>query len=150
MEKPLELQMKRQNKKSFQGHPVNCAQIDKSFNYSLNQSPSWTILKLIVVCFWPKSNLRPILGWHRSHWRPQKFKNKLTAALFLRTNEKKHTVWLSDIDIMNELIMIVFVLRQPQILGLSQPRQEGDHWQIRTNLIHPILDIHIWFVYLSS
>ena len=85
--------MKRQKKKSVLGHPVNCAQIDKSLNSSLRQSPSWTIIKLIVVCFWPKSNLRLILGWHRSHWRPQKFKNKLTAALFLRTNEKKHTVY---------------------------------------------------------
>ena len=25
----------------------------------------------------------------RSHWRPQNFNNKLTAALFLKTNEKK-------------------------------------------------------------
>ena len=42
--------------------------------------------------------------------------------------------------------MIVFVLGQPQILVLSQPCQEGDHWQILTNLIHQILDIciHIW------
>ena len=92
MAKPLELQMKKQKKKSCSGHPVNCAQNDKSLNSSLRQYLFWIISKLIIMCFWPKGNLRPILRSLRDHWRPQKSKNKLTAVLFLRTNEKKHTV----------------------------------------------------------
>ena len=44
-------------------------------------------LKKQMLLDLPKSNLRPTLGSLRSHWRPQKFKNKLTAALFLRTND---------------------------------------------------------------
>ena len=78
--------------KSFQGHSVKWAEIGSSWNSSLGPSSSWMIVKLIRWCFLPKGNLRLILLSLRSHWWPQISQSKLTSALFLRTNEKKHTV----------------------------------------------------------
>ena len=54
--------------------------------------PSWHIVKAIWVNFWPKSNLRPVLGWHRSCLRPQNSQNKLITAPFLQPNWFGHTV----------------------------------------------------------
>ena len=39
----------------------------KSWNSSFGQSPIWLTIKLTRECFWPKGNLRPVLGSHRSH-----------------------------------------------------------------------------------
>ena len=42
--------------------------------------------------FWPKSNLRPVLGWHRDPLGPQKCQSKLITASFLLPNCWKHAV----------------------------------------------------------
>ena len=42
--------------------------------------------------FWPKSNLRPVLGSHRSPLGPQKCQSKLTTAPFLSPLCCKHPV----------------------------------------------------------
>mgnify|MGYP006976008239 CR=1 FL=1 len=76
--------------KSFQGHSVKWAQIGSSWNSSFGPSSTWMIAKLIRWCFLPKGNLRPILWSLGSLWWPQISQNKLTSALFLRTNEKTH------------------------------------------------------------
>ena len=53
---------------------------------------SWLIIKAIWVHFWPKSNLRPVLGWHRSPLGCHKSQNMLTTALFLMQDDMKHPV----------------------------------------------------------
>ena len=72
--------------------PWSHAQITRSWLFLCCWPAFWQILKSIWVNFWPKSNLRPVLGWHRSCLRPQNSQNKLTTALFLRPNWFGHTV----------------------------------------------------------
>ena len=98
--------------KSFQGHSVKWAEIGSSWNSSLGPSSSWMIVKLIRWCFLPKGNLRLILWSLGSLWWPQISQNKLTSALFLRTNEKKHTVVqasrLSFVGVYDELLGSIY------------------------------------------
>ena len=54
---------------------------------NLVSNPLWSISDLKVICARSWGDIEAIK-------RPQKFKNKLISALFLRTNEKKHTVVL--------------------------------------------------------
>ena len=58
-------------------------------------------IKSIWVNFWPKINLRPVLGWRRSLFGPQIFQNKLTTAHTLwpclrmrRTSERTNQNWV--------------------------------------------------------
>ena len=94
--------------KSFQGHSVKWAEIGSSWNSSLGPSSSWMIVKLIRWCFLPKGNLRLILWSLGSLWWHQIYQNKLTSALFLRTNEKKHTVFLHLYSLLPFLIPFLF------------------------------------------
>ena len=54
--------------------------------------------------FWPKSNLRPVLGLNRSPLGPQKCQSKLTAPL---PDEEKKTIWIYSIFIW---IYSIFIL----------------------------------------
>ena len=80
--------------KSIFGHPEYHAQILKSSISSFCFPPSKLIFNLIKKYFWPKCHLLPILWSLGSLWVAHKAQNKLTVALFLKINEKKHTVVL--------------------------------------------------------
>ena len=53
------------------------------------------IFKPIYEGFLPKSNLRMTLGSYRSHWGPQKSKNKLIAAFWSQLFQMEDTVVMS-------------------------------------------------------
>ena len=77
------------------GKDLRILQIEQN----LQDVPSYLIDKLIKEYFWPKSNLSPILQPKRSLWDAFKSQNKLTAALFRRTNEKKNTLYIIDVTV---------------------------------------------------
>ena len=59
-------------KKPILRQPVESAKSDISWNSSLIQLALWLFTNAIYMCFWPKWNLRPILGCHRRVWGPHK------------------------------------------------------------------------------
>ena len=88
----LFIQNSIQDKEIISRHPVCHAQIAKSSKSSLRKLVSWPIVIPNTGCFWPKGNLRPILWFHRSIWRAQKLKDKLTTAMATLPNRSRHTV----------------------------------------------------------
>ena len=74
------------------GAPCRLPSNSRSSTFPFGWQSACLICKPIYECFLPKSNLRPILGSHRSLWGPQKCKNKLIAALFLMHNQMNHPV----------------------------------------------------------
>ena len=83
--------------KTFLRYPWNPPQITRSCNSYFFQFSSWLTAKLISVFFWPKSDLRPVLGSHKSPLGPQKSQIELTIASFLSPNWMEHTVYYSNI-----------------------------------------------------
>ena len=72
----MKLNIPCRKRKSFLRHTVNRAKLNKSWNSVFRQEASWPALNPNIVCFLPKSNLRPFLGVHRSLWWPLQFQNK--------------------------------------------------------------------------
>ena len=71
------------------GHPVHHAKITRSWICSIFLQPAWFLIITIGVNFLPKGNLRPILTTYRSHFEPQKSKNKPQTGLILEQDWKK-------------------------------------------------------------
>ena len=81
--KSMVFKIQYMKKKWILSHPELHPQNTKSWNSSFWQTASLLVSKLTREYFWPKSNLRPILGSHRSLKEPQKSQNKPVKRQFL-------------------------------------------------------------------
>ena len=70
-------------------HPVDYPQISRSSTFPFCWQSACLIFKPIYECFLPKSNLRPILGSHRSLWGPQKCNKQAHSTPIPDSQSKK-------------------------------------------------------------
>ena len=121
--------------KTFLRYPGNPPQITRSYNSYFFSSSSWLTVKLISVCFWPKSNLRPVLGSHRSPLGPQKSQIELTIASFLSPNQMEHTLVYSSGQSLTFLLLLLCAHCLSAFLRKPNPLEPSfDHLYIEAPL----------------